>query len=244
MAESIQFSSFNEYFSDFHPHSMFYSWNGCGKTTLAGRTGLRTVLLDCGDAGVVTLRGSQSQRLRIIKIKNCYHYLDVMEFLCRKANSIDLLVVDTLTGLQSRAIREVKGKKGEMNQKKWGQVGSRVIECISETRNFPKDVIYLAQEKRKSRDEGEGVVQIIGPSITPSVREFLSSCVDWVGRLYVEDDRRKLSFRLTDTIEAKDRATLFPKPLVLPELSGDTYPVYSSIRKRIIENIHADKGEE
>src|SRR6185437_6067802 len=190
--EKVQFNNFNEYFHDFHPHLMFYSWNGCGKTTLAG-----------------------------------------MDVINRNADKFDLLVVDTLTGLQSMAIREVKGKKAEMNQRKWGQVGSRVIECISETKSFPKDVIYLAQEKRKNRDEEEGTVQVIGPSLTPSVREYLSSSVDWVGRLYIENGKHKINFVLSDWIEAKDRGEIFPKTLVIPREGA-----YKGIRNRIVTSIH------
>lgn len=236
MAE-ISFSSFHDYFEGFCPHSMLYSWNGCGKTTLAGRSGMRTVLLDCGDAGVVTLR-SVTKNLKIVRIRSIDHYLDVMEKIIRIADKIDLLVVDTLTGLQSKAIREVKGKKGEMSQRKWGQVGGKVIECISETKNFPKDVIYLAQERRKSVGEDTGIVSY-APSLTPGIREALSSSVDWVGRLYLEDDRRKLSFIYSDTMEAKDRANLFPKVLSLPETGQNpVYPAYLAIRKRIVEAIH------
>jgi len=231
--EKVQFNNFNEYFHDFHPHLMFYSWNGCGKTTLAGKTGMKTILLDCGDAGVVTLRDADRSKLKIIRIQSCYHYLDVMDVINRNADKFDLLVVDTLTGLQSMAIREVKGKKAEMNQRKWGQVGSRVIECISETKSFPKDVIYLAQEKRKNRDEEEGTVQVIGPSLTPSVREYLSSSVDWVGRLYIENGKHKINFVLSDWIEAKDRGEIFPKTLVIPREGA-----YKGIRNRIVTSIH------
>ncbi len=235
MAE-IKFSSFHEYFEDFHPHMLVYSWNGCGKTTLCGRTGMRTILLDCGDAGVVTLRDVK-QNLRIIRITSIGHYLDVMEKVIRVADKFDLLVVDSLTGLQSKAIREVKGKKGEMSQRKWGQVGSKVIECISETVNFPKDVIYTAQERRKNIGDDTGIVSY-APSLTPGIRECVSSSVDWIGRLYVEDDKHKLSFIYSDTLEAKDRAGLFPKVISLPELSGEIYPAYSAIRKRIVEAVH------
>lgn len=232
----IEFSSFHQYFDGFCPHSLYYSWNGAGKTTLAGRTGLRTVLLDCGDAGVVTLR-DVSMNLRIVRIRSIDHYLDVIDQVVRRADKIDLLVVDTLTGLQSKAIREVKGKKGEMNQRRWGQVGGKVIECISETKNFSHDVIYLAQERRKNIGDDTGIVSY-APSLTPGIRECLSSSVDWVGRLYVEDDRHKLSFIYSDTQEAKDRAGLFPKVMNLPKLKGQVYPVYSAIRKRIVEAIH------
>lgn len=233
MMSKIQFSSFHDYFTGFCPTMMVYSWNGAGKTTLCGSTGMRTVLLDCGDAGVVTLRKLSPKNLRIIRIRTINHYLDVMAEIVAKSDQIDLLVVDTLTGLQSKAIREVKGKKGEMSQRKWGQAGGKVIECISETRNFPKDLIYLAQEKRKSVGDDDSSVIHYAPSLTPSVREALSSSVDWVGRLYMEDGKRKLSFVYSDVCEAKDRADLFPKILVLPREGA-----YLGIRKRIVEAIH------
>jgi phage nucleotide-binding protein len=233
----IQFQSFEDYFKDFKLHIMFYSFNGAGKTTLAGRTGLRTVLLDCGDSGVVTLKGVQ--KLKIVKIKSTTHYLDAMDALNRKAGQFDLLIVDTLTGLTSKAITEVKGKRGDMSQRKWGMVGSKVIECISETKAFTKDVIYLAQEKRRTVDEGEGDVTRYSPSINPAVREFISGSIDWMGRLYLEGEKRKLSFILSSTQESKDRADppVFPKVLTLPPVSGEIYPAYAAIRKRIVEAI-------
>ena len=230
----VKFSSFSDYFSDFHPHMCIYGFNGTGKTTLAGKTGLRTVLLDCGDAGVMTLR--RTNNVKIIRIRSILHYLDALGEAIAKADQIELLVPDTLTGLQSMAIKEVKPKRTfEMNQKKWGSAASRVIECISETSNFPNDVIYLAQERRRSRADEDSTVQIISPSLTPSIREFLSSRVDWVGRLYLEDGKRKLDFVLSDTLEAKDRANLFPKIIGnLPEQGS-----YIPIRKRILEAIHS-----
>jgi hypothetical protein len=230
----IEFSSFEEYFTGFCPTLLLYSFNGAGKTTFCGTTGLRTVLLDCGDSGVVTLRKVPSKNLRIIRVRGIDHYLDVMGDIVSKADKIDLLVIDTLTGLQSRAIREVKGKKGEMNRRKWGTVSGKVIECISETRNFPKDLIYLAQEKRKSVGGEDSTDISCAPSLTPSIREALSSSVDWVGRLYVEDGQRKMSFIYSDLCEAKDRGDIFPKVLSGLPREG----AYLKIRKRIVDSIH------
>lgn len=230
----VQLDSLGQYFDDYHPHTMIYGWNGTGKTTLAGRTGLRTLLLDCRDAGVITLKRNPPKNLKIIRIKNILHYLDSIDKAIRLADQLDLLVVDTTTGLQGMAIKEVKGKRSfDMNQRKWGQASSRVIECIAETRNFPKDVIYLAQEKHKGKPGEDSDVEI-GPSLQPATREFLSGCVDWIGRLYIEDEKRKLSFILTDNVEAKDRGDLFPKIITLgqPELA------YSQIRKRIVSYVN------
>lgn len=229
---SIKFTTFDDYFQDFHPHILLYAFNGVGKTTIVGKTGLRTVLLDCGDAGIATLRKTDRSKLKIVRVKSTEHYCDVMVELTRRASQIDLLVPDTVTGLQSMAIREVK-KKGEMNQRKWGQVTSRVIECLFETQQFPKDVIYLAQEKRKKKSADDTGFETYGPSLTPSVREYLSGNIDWIGRIFIEDDKRKLSFLLTDEVEAKDRGDLFPKIIKLPEPKL----IYTGIRKRIVEGI-------
>lgn len=227
----------SNYFDGFHPHAAFYSYNGCGKSTLAGMTGLKTVLLDCGDAGAVTVR--KAENLKIVRIKSIKHYLEIIEELGR-IKGIELLVVDTLTGLQSIAIKEVKGK-GEMSQRKWGSVNGKVIECISETKGFPNDVIYLMQEKRKSKEEDTGTVQLIGPSLTPGSREALSGSVDWVGRLFIEENVRKISFQLTDYVEAKDRGDLFPKII---KWTDPKQPIYLNIRKRIVENISNLKESE
>jgi phage nucleotide-binding protein len=235
----ITFSSFEDYFSNFNPHMCFYGFNGTGKTSFAGRTGLRTIELDCGDAGVVTLKGAKN--IKIVRIRSIAHYLEVVTELNNREGQFDLLIPDTLTGLQSLAIREVKGKgknKKEMNQRLWGQVGSMLIECIHETSQFPGGVIYLAQERRKSKKGDEGF-ETFAPSLTPGVREFLSSKVDWIGRLYLDGDSRKVTFKLTDLIEAKDRVNppVFPKDLKLgndPLMMGEAY---LKIRERIVKAV-------
>lgn len=249
MAEELEFSDPGEYSKEQPIHLAVYARNGAGKSTFAGtgaKGGMRTVLLDCTDAGAVTLRHHPKEFLKIIRIKNINHYLDVIEDCIRRANEIDLLIPDTITGLQSLALKEVKGKRNfEMNQRKWGQVGSRIIECIGETRNFPNDVLYLVQEKRSAGD-ADGPDEI-SAAVTPSVKGFLSSAVDWVGRLTVEesiDDQgnssthRYLDFRISEFVEAKDRAGLFPKKLKNP-----TYP---AIRKRIYNSLHGkdQQGEQ
>lgn len=245
MAEVLQFTDPEIYSKDNPIHLAVYAKNGIGKTTFAGdpeRTGLRTVLLDCSDAGAVTLRNVKRD-LKIIRIRSILHYLDAVEDIIRRADEYDLLVADTISGLQALSIREVKGKRNfDMNQKKWGLVGSRVIECIAETRNFPKDVIYLVQEKKSSGAEDEA--DEISTAVTPSIRGYLSSCVDWVGRLTLEEDtndkgetvkNRFLDFRISETLEAKDRASIFPKRI--------KNPTYRAIRKRIVEQLHEPTKE-
>lgn len=246
MAEVLEFTDPAEYSKKNPIHLALYGRNGVGKTTFAGnaaKNGMRVTLLDCSDSGAVTLRKHPKENLKIIRIRSILHYLDVIDEVIRKANEIDLLVPDTITGLQSLALREVKGKRNfEMSQRKWGLVGSRIIECITETRNFPNDVIYLVQEKKSSGDE-DGPEEV-STAITPSIRGFLSSAVDWVGRMTVEEDTddkgntvqtRYLDFRISEFVEAKDRASLFPKRLKNPS--------YTVIRKRITEQLFNDQPE-
>lgn len=235
----VIFSTLENYFDDYHPHVLIYGYNGTGKTTLAGKTGMRTVLLDCRDSGLATLRKVDPQFLRVVRINSIFHYLDAIAKATQNAAKIDLLVVDTLSGLRSIAVREVKPKRSfDMNIKKWGQVSSRLIECIHETRNFPNDVIYLAQETKKGV-LGEDGPKFITPSLSDGVREFMSGYVDWVGRTYIEDGKRKLSFILSDTMEAKDRGDTFPKVITLS--GGPDKSPYPMIRERIIKSIKGEK---
>lgn len=251
MAEVLEFSDPAEYSKKNPIHLAVYGRNGVGKTTFAGnaaKNGLRVVVLDCSDSGAVTLRKHPKDKLRIIRIKSILHYLDVIEEMVRQKDEVDLLVPDTMTGLQSLALREVKVKKTfEMNKRKWGLVSARIIECIAETRNFPNDVLYLVQEKTSG---GEGDEQDeISTAVTPSIRGYLSSAVDWVGRMTVEEvensktggmeQARFLDFRISEFVEAKDRASIFPKRIKNPS--------YTAIRNRIatqlFEAAPAPEGE-
>jgi len=230
-----EFQSPMEYLKTRPVQMALYASNGVGKTTFAGSTGLRTVLLDCGDAGVMSIR--KAEKLRVIRIESIKHYLETMDRIHKldRDHKIDLVVPDTLTGLQSLAIREVKGKRNyDMNYRKWGAAASRVIECLWETSQLSCDVIYLVQESKKTKEGESGEFDELNPALTPSIRKFLSGQVDWVGHLYLEDGQRKLSFRLEDHVEAKDRSNLFPK------IIGN--PKYEPIRRRISEALNNSQG--
>lgn len=241
MAAVLDFSDPHEYSENQPIHTAVYAKNGVGKTTFAGSAAkkqMKTVLIDCSDSGAITLRNHPKEFLKIIKIKGILNYLDVIDDVISRSSEIDLLVIDTVTGLQSWAIQEVKqARTFLMNKHKWGVASSKMIECIAETRNFPNDVLYLMQEKTSGGGEDEA--DEIGMALTPSVKGYLSSCVDWVGRLTIEEGQdsksgemvnsRFLDFRLTEFMEAKDRAGLFPKRLKNPN--------YPMVRKKIFEQL-------
>lgn len=220
MAEKIQYSDCDSYSKDNPVHIGFFAFNGVGKTTFAVKgpveKGLKVVHLDCTDAGAVTLRGLKGD-LQIVRVRAITHFLDVVDDVKRRFDSGEriLLVVDTFTGLQSIALREVKGKRNfEMNQRKWGLVSSRIIECVTEVRNYPGDVTYLIQEKRSGNDDEPTTYM---PALTPSSSGFLSQNIDWIGRIYLEENDGKMDrlidFRITEHLEVKDRANTFPKLL-------------------------------
>lgn len=234
MSEKVVYDDPTTYSNENPIHIGFFGINGVGKTTFAGKTGMQTVLLDCTDAGAVTLRDVKSG-LKIVRIRSINHYLDVIDDINRR-NDTEIVVVDTMSGLQSIALKEVKGRRNfEMNQRKWGLVSSRIIECITETHNFPSDVIYLAQEKRSGNDDEPTT---FGPALTPSSAGFLSNNIDYIGRIYLENNSegkvdRMVDFRITEYLNVKDRANTFPKLLKNPS--------YVGIRKRIINQL---RGEE
>lgn len=229
---AIKFEGPDEHLMNYPIHIGIYSYNGIGKTTLAGKTGLKTIYLDCTDAGTISLKGVKN--LQIVKIHSIKNYLEtVQEINLKYANKAELLVPDTLTGLQSLALREVKGRgQFDMNRRKWGQVASRMIECLFETSQFSGDIIYLMQEKNRTTGEGDNAILEIQPSLITSVREFFSSRVDWLGRLYIEDGKRKLDFRMTEEIEAKDRGGLFPKVIVNPNYEGIRNRIHNTLGRR------------
>lgn len=242
MSEKVKYHDPTEYSQQTPIHLVVYGFNGSGKTTFAGEGQLRTVLLDCGDAGAITLR-KKAKNIKIVKVTGVIHFLDVVADLCAHSGDHDLVVVDTMTGLQSKALKEVKPKRSfDMNRRKWGQVSARIIECISELDMYPNDLIYLVQEKKRGMSE-ESDQETTSPALMPSIKGFLNGLVDWTGWLSVEDGDndekgnpttiRYLDFRVSEHLEAKDRATLFPRRI--------KNPTYSAIRKRIMSELKAPK---
>ena len=217
---------------------------GVGKTFLAGMTGMKTLYLACRDAGSLTLLKAQN-----VKIAQCP---TVSEFIsavqrAKKVKDAELLVVDTMTGLMGSAIKSVKQKGTHVvSIRRWGIIGSQVIECIEECMDFSGDVLFLVQERRSraTMSEDEETVEeeatVIMPHLTPSIRAYLSSCVDWIGRLYVVDQegetKRRIDFRTSETLAVKDHQGLFPKIIANPN--------YLGMRRRILSRIKGENNEE
>ena len=116
------------------------------------------------------------------------------------------VVIDTITQLQQIVVEEIGGRKAEkagkaagdwgtMTKGDWGEVSSRLKTWITNYRDLPMEVVFLAQDRVFNVDEEEnqdGMIDPeVGPRLSPSVNSHLCAAVSVIGNTFIRTKLRK-----------------------------------------------------
>lgn len=179
---------------------VFYGQAGTGKTTLAGTFPKPCLLIDCRD------KGSDSVSDQDVDVYEVEEWADLERaywFLKKNPDKYKTVVIDTMSQLQGIAIEQIldeKGKRGSaddigwgtMTQQEWGAVASMMKPKITEFRDLPMDVVFIAQHRvfNVAVDEEDDpktalLAPEVGPQLMPSVAKHLNASVAIIGNTFI-----------------------------------------------------------
>ena len=183
-----------------HRSWLVYGRSGSGKTTFAGSFPGPILFLDVADKGTDSIAGLKDCKIMELKVWDDFEM--VYWYLKDHEGEYATVVVDTVTQLQQFAIQRVldnKGKDSEragdwgtMTKKEWGDVASMMKSWITNFRDLPMEVIFIAQDRTFNADE-ESMSQTdvlmpeVGPRLSPSVATHLNASVSVIGNTYIRE---------------------------------------------------------
>jgi hypothetical protein len=170
-----------------------------GKTHFAASSGRRTLVVDCRDIGTETLRKFDNvQKFTIQRFPGDMDALFwAMKTQRTRKDPFEVIAIDNLTTLSSIVIRSLVGERSftdplELKDVPWTKVTQIMDNIIYDWRDLVMDtahLVFLAQEKNYTVPNAQGtdMVDEIGPSVTPKVRETLQAAVSTIGRISAEE---------------------------------------------------------
>lgn len=176
-----------------------YGRAGSGKTTLSSTFPKPLLLFDINDKGTDSI--SDVKGVFVAQIEEA----DDIEDMYYRLLSGDLkgkyktIVFDTVTEWQKLVMRKVvEGKRkktdrlgdwGTMAKRDWGDVAAEMNKWITDFRDLPYEVVFLAQERvRGLGDDDDSDNQItpeVGPAVMPSIKSTLNAAVNVIGNTFV-----------------------------------------------------------
>jgi len=123
-------------------------------------------------------------------------------FLKKNPDKYKTVVIDTMSQLQGIAVEYVlenKGKDadsagdwGTMTQREWGDVAAMMKPIITNFRDLPMDVVFIAQHRVFNvavDEEGDPKTSLlapeVGPQLMPSVMKHLNASVSVIGNTFI-----------------------------------------------------------
>jgi hypothetical protein len=178
----------------------FYGRSGTGKTTLAGSFPGPVYLVDIDDDGWDSV--SDVKDLEVTEPKTWEAHEEVYWWLKAGDHNFKTVVIDTVTNLQTLAIRKVlqdkkksterAGDWGTMTKREWGDVAQLMKSWISNWRDLDMEVVFIAQDRlfNFGGDEEEVDAELapeVGPRLSPSVASALNAAVSVIGNTFIRE---------------------------------------------------------
>lgn len=218
-----------------HRSWLFYGRAGTGKTTLAGTFPGPILLIDVKDRGTDSV--SDVKNLKVLEADSYEEVEEAFWWLKANPKAYGTVVIDHLTQLQQVIIEEVAGGKkkkgnknlgdwGTMTKQDWGEVSALMKSLITNFRDLPMNVVFLAQDRVFNLDDDTdaSVGEIdpeVGPRLSPATSSHLCAAVSVIGNTFIRSRTKstKTATGKTKTSEAIEYCLrLGPSPAYITKI--------------------------
>lgn len=183
-----------------HRATILYGRSGTGKTTIAGTFPRPLLLLDIRDKGTDSV--AEYDDIEVMQINEWNDIERAYWFLKKNNDRFKSVVIDTVSQLQNIAIElamEELGKSdleagnwGSLTQGEWGKVAGLLKSKITEFRDLPLEVVFIAQHRvfdieSEDDDRNRIIDPEIGPQMMPSVAKHLNASCSIIGNTFIRE---------------------------------------------------------
>lgn len=165
--------------------------------------------MDVKDEGTDSV--SDIKSIRVTEPKTWEELEDVYWYLKQNPSKYKTVVIDTLTQVQQLIVDEISGsnaaKKGKqagdwgtMTKQDWGEVSSRMKTWITDMKELPMEVVFIAQDRTFNTETEDGsedgaIDPEIGPRLSPSISSHLCAAVSVVGNTFIRESISKTKIK-------------------------------------------------
>lgn len=184
----------------FHRSWVFYGRSGTGKTTVAGSFPKKILLLNINDKGTDSI-SDLGDDVMVTDVETWDDFEMAYWWLVKNPGIYKTLIIDTVTQLQQVGLEKVlvdadkdpsrAGEWGVMTKREWGQVASLMKMWVTNLRDLPMEVVFLAQDRLSETETDDPETMLdpeIGPRLSPSIAAHLNAEVSVIGNTFI---RRK-----------------------------------------------------
>lgn len=177
---------------------LIYGRSGTGKTEIATTFPTPLLHIDIRERGTDTILTKPG--VEGIQVNSWAEMTDLYWYLKTEAvGKYKSIVTDQITSLQDLGTEEIRirSKKEStevFSKRMWGQLSGLLKEQVQLYRDLRDhyNVVFIAHERMFSPDEEEDetgtIAPHIGPRVMPSVGDFLSGAVDFIGNTFIRED--------------------------------------------------------
>ena len=186
--------------SDLQKHRtwVFYGRSASGKTTLAATFPGKKLLIDIRDEGTDSIIDVPD--IDVLSVSSCEEIEDAYWWLKQNAGKYSTVIMDTVTMWQFLKVEEIVGEKaaklgkqptdwGVMTKQQWGEVAGYMKTWITNFRDLPMEVVFIAQQRTFNvGEDGENEGELdpeVGPSLSPSVMSHLCAAAQVIGCTFI-----------------------------------------------------------
>jgi hypothetical protein len=189
--------------------------------------------MDINDQGTDSV--ADISQIEVLDLREWDAFEEAYWWLLANPGKYKTVIVDTVSQLQQVCIETVLKKKqlkqntragdwGTMTRKEWGEVAALMKTWITNLKNLPMEVVFIAQDRVFNTDEDNDSETMldpeVGPRLSPSVASHLNAIANVIGNTYIRQRTRivKVGKKKKEVPETQYCLRIGPNPTYITKI--------------------------